>query len=119
MKIHKIGNLPVAQGDILMRRIDKLPDNVTEIQPENGKFVLAHSEAGHHHAVKAKKDVSFYQSANDNMVAYLVVNNTTCLVEHERSFHTHEPFEFDNGIFEIRRQIESDDTPQGWRRAID
>lgn len=115
----KIENNVCAQGDMLIRKIDKLPINVVEQKPENGRFILAHSETGHSHTVKLQPGVQFYQAANDNNIAYLVVDNTKCLVEHERSFHTHAPLEFDSGIYEIRRQIESDDTPQGWRRAID
>lgn len=114
--MHYITNKPVAQGDMLIRKIDALPHEVVEVKPENGNYILTHSETGHHHIVKAEPDVHFYQHANDNNLAYLVVDNTT-KVEHLRNHDTHAPFGFNPGIYEIRRQIESG--PEGFRRAID
>lgn len=112
----------VAQGDMIICRIDELPKDVVSAQDENGNYVLAHSETGHNHVVKKQDGVEFYEAvSNDNIktVAYLVVNNPRekCLVEHMRGFDTHKPFFFDNGIYIIRRQIES--SPEGWRMAAD
>lgn len=106
-----------AQGDMLLRKIDKLPNGVSATKSENGKYVLAHSETGHNHTVKIKEGVSFYSNDNDPFIAYLVVDNTTCFVEHERGFDTHETIKIGNGIYEVRRQREY--TPEGWRRAQD
>lgn len=106
-----------AQGDMLLRKIEKLPEGVTENVAENGKYILAHSETGHHHTVKASENVKFYANDNDPFVAYLVVDNTSAYIEHERSFHTHDPIEVKEGVYEIRRQREY--TPEGYRRAQD
>lgn len=106
-----------AQGDMLIRRINELPENVTIEKSERGKFILAHSETGHHHSVKEQEGIKFYANDNDPFIAYLVVNNTKAYVEHERSFDTHETIAFDPGIYEIRRQREY--TPEGFRRAMD
>ena len=105
-----------AQGDMLITRVDCLPECVIEAKAENGNYVLAHSETGHNHVVKDQPGVKFYQHANDNFVAYLVVDNT-CLVEHMRGFDTHETISFKQGVYEIRRQREY--TPEGFRRAQD
>ena len=106
-----------AQGDMLLRKIDTLPIGIKEISSDNGKYVLAHSETGHHHTVKATESVKFYANDNDPFIAYLVVDNTKAYVEHERSFDTHSPIEIPEGIYEIRRQREY--TPEGYRRAQD
>lgn len=105
-----------AQGDMLIRRITSLPENVKAVSAEQGTYILAHSETMHNHIVKAAPDVEFYQHANDNFIAYLVVNNEAC-VEHMRSFDTHETIKFGPGIYEIRRQREY--TPEGFRKAQD
>lgn len=106
----KIENAPVAQGDLLIRKVCKLPDDVVKIKPENGQYIVAHSETGHHHAVAENPYTTYYQSANDNNVAYLVVENApeeqVIELEHMRSFDTHESFRFGNGIHQLRRQIE-------------
>lgn len=106
-----------AQGDMLIRRIDSLPENAKVICPENGEYILAHSETGHNHAVKAQGGITFYANDNDPFIAYLVVDNTTAYVEHQRKFDTHEKIKIDGGIYEIRRQREY--TPEGFRRAAD
>lgn len=106
----KITDKPVAQGDILIQRIDVLPKDVIKVEPENGQYVVAHSETGHNHAVAANPYTTFYQAANDNAAAYLVIENAPeseeIELKHHRSFDTHESFGFSNGIFRIRRQIE-------------
>ncbi len=121
-----------AQGDMLVRVIDKLPDSVKEVT-DKGDYVLAHSETGHNHVVKRQEGVSFYQNDNDPFVAYLVVDpkkvKGSVEVKHLRDHDTHETISFFVGdaikglkdgakkIFEIRRQREY--TPEGFRRAQD
>lgn len=107
-----------AQGDMLIRRITELPksNHIYEAKIEKGNYVLAHSETGHNHVVKAAKDVKFYANDNDPFIAYLVVDNTADAV-HMRGFDTHESIRFDKGVYEIRRQREY--TAEGFRRAID
>jgi hypothetical protein len=115
-----------AQGDMMITLIDKLPSGVTALKSEDGKFILAHSETGHHHSVKYKPEIEFFANDNNPFIAYLVVDNTVeCLIEHERSFDTHEtlllkkPEKKSNGkrVYEIRRQREY--MPEGFRRAQD
>lgn len=122
-----------AQGDMLIRAIDKLPDNVKETPAEQDNFVLAHSETGHNHVVKKQEGVSFYASENDPFIAYLVVDmkkvKAPVECKHLRDYDTHETISFFTGdifskvkdagkkIFEIRRQREY--VPDGFRRAQD
>lgn len=106
-----------AQGDILFRRIDSLPSDAVEFKGCKSEYVLSHSETGHKHVIKATPDVQFFTHANDNMKAYLVVNNDGPVAEHMRSFDTHDPIMFKKGIYEIRRQREA--SPEGWRVALD
>lgn len=112
----KTFNNIAAQGDVLFRRIDSLPLDVVAAKEENGNYIVAHSETGHNHVIKATPDVQFFRAANDNMLAYLVVNNEAVL-EHMRSFDTHEPIMFKQGIYEVRRQREY--TPEGFRIVVD
>lgn len=58
-----------------------------------------------------------FESANDNSVIYLRVNNTTALLEHLRGFDTHQAWSFSDGIYTMRRQVES--WLEGFRKAID
>jgi hypothetical protein len=118
-----------AQGDMLIRLIDKLPEGVKETPDENGNFVLAHSETGHNHVLKKQPGVEFYANGNDPFVAYVVVTTKAkkpCEIKHLRDYHTHETIALKKPdieaketkrVYEIRRQREY--TPEGFRRAQD
>lgn len=122
-----------AQGDMFMRRIDKLPEGLKPIEAEAGNYVLAHSETGHNHVVKVQAGVEFYANENNPFIAYLVIDPKKVKgpveVRHLRDHDTHETISFFTGdifekvkdkakkIFEIRRQREY--TPEGFRRAQD
>lgn len=109
-----------AQGDLLLRRIDTLPVNAKPTQAEKGSFVVAHSETGHNHVITERQNVKLY-TTGDPMISYLEVieatDKTETLLEHLRTFDTHETISIPPGIFEVRRQREH--TPEGWRRVED
>lgn len=106
---------PSFQGDLMIRRIDKMPAGVVSAKAENGHHILAHSETGHHHVVLEKSAQLFINEMNE-FIAYLQVSEPA-EIEHMRSFDTHAPLHVEPGIYEVRRQRES--TPEGWRRAAD
>jgi len=127
MKIHRIRR-KAAQGDILIRRVAEVPEGATAVDPENdGGYVVAHSETGHHHVALGAK--SFFALPN-GMQSYLVAKGPIT-IEHRRPHDTHEPMQLlaeeameafvDGGegevIWEIRRQREY--TPEGLRRVED
>ena len=110
-----------AQGDLLIRRIPALP--ATGLKPlatENGNFIVAHSETGHHHVIAERPNVQVFTS-EDPMISYLQVIQATeateALMEHLRSYDTHETIQIPAGIYELRRQREY--TPEGWRKVQD
>ena len=107
-----------AQGDMLITRISDIPSDATPVTAERGFYILAHSETGHHHAVKERPEVKMYQAASDPLTAYLHVLSLDTVIEHQRSFDTHKPLSPKTpGKFKIRRQREA--APEGWRRAQD
>lgn len=113
-----------AQGDLVLRRIDALPEGVKPTEAIDGKLVLAHSETGHNHVVLERPNVRQF-SAMDELKAlldgkpasYLVVENEPVDLIHERGFDTHETIRIEPGVYELRRQREY--TPEGFRRAAD
>lgn len=104
-----------AQGDCLIRKIDKLPDGVELAKEENGVFVVAHSETGHNHVIDKNNAQLLIDKTND-FIAYLDVKEDTP-IDHQRSFDTHESIMIPKGLYEVRRQREY--TPEGYRRAAD
>jgi len=106
-----------AQGDLLIKRIDAIPSAARPTVPLDGKYILAHSETGHHHTIVATPGVEFLET-EDPTVAYLrVIDEVEALLEHERSFDQHESLLIQGGTYEIRTQREY--TPEGWRRVQD
>ena len=112
-----------AQGDFFIRKIDKLPSGVESIRPENGVFVVAHSETGHHHVITADRVAAFKPKKPDIYTIFLQVDEplpgeTLPEIKHLRGFDTHEALRPNSpGIYEIKRQREY--TPLGFRRAAD
>ncbi len=109
-----------AQGDLYIRRIEALPKDAKHVVADNGKYVVAHSETGHDHVIAERPNVQLF-TTGDTMISYLQVieatDATETLLEHLRSFDTHETIAIPTGIFEIRRQREY--VPEGWRRVED
>ncbi len=116
----KTFNNQAAQGDLLIRRIDKLPDGAKPVKSESGHHIVAHSETGHNHVITERPNVTLF-TTGDPMVSYLQVieatDATETLLEHLRSYDTHETIKIPVGTFEIRRQREH--APEGWRRVED
>jgi len=107
-----------AQGDLLLIKVDVVPDGYLPAKIEDGKYIVAHSETGHHHIVEADPEISYLTNPKDAMKAYLVVQKIIgAALIHCRSFDTHDPVMIPPGIFELRRQREY--IPKGWRRVDD
>ena len=47
----------MQRKDLLIRRIEKLPEGVKKVQSKSGKFVVAHSETGHDHIIMEQPSV--------------------------------------------------------------
>ena len=111
-----------AQGDVLFIRKDCLPENLKNVEPKNNVIVITHSETGHDHVMVLDRTtnedlpaVEMFESDNP-LVAWIKVNRPTVL-EHKRSFDTHEPILFNEGVYQVRRQREH--TPEGFRKVQD
>lgn len=114
-----------AQGDLLARRVDAIPEGYAPVDRPRGGHVVAHSETGHHHVVQEApraQRAKLYRPIDDTgpeagMVAYLEVLEEHADLVHMREWDTHETVRLPAGIWEIRRQREW--TPDGWRRVED
>lgn len=108
-----------AQGEAFFRRVDAKPDDGVEVEPVDGKHIIAHSETGHHHLMDASGVTVLERTENvpEGMkILHLIVDEPTAL-EHLRATDTHEPIMFEKGHYEVRLQREY--TPEGLRRVQD
>ena len=112
MKAIKV-NSRAAQGDVLLLRIDKLPEDAIR-DKSDGAGVIAHSETGHHH-VAIGCDV--YRALGEPSICYLV-SEDSIEIEHRRPWDTHAPLILEGGgVWIAKRQREH--TPDGWRQVED
>lgn len=111
----KTFNKTAAQGDVYFERIAELPAGAVAVAPEGEHVIVAHSETGHHH-VMDRKAVTMYRLPEEIYECFLVVKEPAVL-EHRRSFDTHEPIQFEPGTYRVRRQREY--VAEGFRRVED
>lgn len=98
-----------AQGEIIIRRVTKVPTGCTQMKSESGKFIVGHSETGHHHVISAAgASVAVLDKPPEGMrILYAVVEKAMTLV-HLREHDTHEAIQLDPGIYEFRVAREFD-----------
>jgi hypothetical protein len=113
-----------AQGDMMLVRIDALPENVEPVAPVNGRYTLAHSETGHDHVVMERPTIRAFKAMDElkalldgKPALFLEVTGEPAELKHLRDFDTHESVKIEPGLYEVRRQREY--TPEGFRRAAD
>jgi hypothetical protein len=91
-----------AQGDVSFSTATSLPSSAREKKNFDG--IVAHSETGHHHKFSKMEGLTYYETSNP-AVAFLRVECPNVL-EHHRSWDTHETFNFEPGLYELRRPVE-------------
>lgn len=113
-----------AQGEITIIRLGglshKIPNGCTPLKAESGKFIIGHSETGHHHVMSsAGAEVAVLDSPPEGMrVLYAILKNPTSLV-HLRDHDTHEPIIHEPGVYEIRIAREFDHYAELARQSAD
>lgn len=108
-----------AQGDFIILRVNDIPTNVEKVEPENGVYIVAHSETGHNHVMEMERVEAFKPTGVKEVDLYQLFLNVEAPTEitHLRSFDTHETLLVPPGKYEIRRQREY--VAEGFRRAQD
>jgi len=109
---------PIAQGDVLFVPMEllgeKIPSSAQEMNKEEGGFIIAHSETGHHHV--AVGDLIAFSEPSDPLTGYLRVDGEAEIIHH-RNFDAHAPISLPKGNWKVLRQQEF--SPEGWRRVED
>lgn len=113
-----------AQGEITIIRLGNVPRNKklpgAEMKAEAGRYIIGHSETGHHHAIAAKgASVTVLERAPEGMrILRAILENPTSL-DHLRDHDTHEPIELEPGLYEFRIGREFDPYQEIARRQAD
>lgn len=120
-------NEVARQGDVLLKRIDKLPPNLKETaRDEHGHIVLAFGEhSGHRHAIRDKEVTSFrFETAERDALSaevdFIQVGGSGATLNHEYVTGVkadHEPITLPPGLYQVVGQREY--SPDEIRRAVD
>lgn len=108
-----------AQGDFIIFRVKEIPTEVDAMQPEDGVFVIAHSETGHNHVMERTNVEAFVPKNTKSVDLYELFLNVKepTEINHLRAFDTHETLLVPPGQYVVKRQREY--TPEGFRKAAD
>lgn len=101
--------LLAAQGEITVRRIGdvphkiELPPGFSAMQPDGDRYIIGHSETGHHHVIDAAGAmVGVMDKPPEGMrILHMILENPLC-IEHLRDHDTHETITSDPGVYEVR-----------------
>ncbi len=111
----------IRQGEILLIPVDAFTDNDDEYKvakPDASRLIVGHSETGHHHVIDLERSPSaeLLIHRTNEFIGRLKLGEDAVL-EHLRSFDTHEPVRLEKGFYEVRWRREH--TPEGLRRVQD
>lgn len=115
-----------AQGEIYIRRIgDKAPKNFlkggTALKEEGGRFIIGHSETGHHHVLERGGVTVMEMPSPQTGIRLLraIIEHPDKALVHERGYDTHEPIGLPPGAYELRTGREYDPYAQLARQQAD
>lgn len=109
----------IRMGDVPAKRA--LPPGYTAMQPERGKFIIGHSETGHHHVLDRLDgvDIAMLEAPPAGMkILRAILENPASLV-HLRDHDTHEPIALLPGEYEFRIAREFDHYAELARQSMD
>jgi hypothetical protein len=119
-------NSVAAQGEITIRRIGNLPKarafpaGYTLMKPENGRFIIGHSETGHHHVIAADgATVAVMDKPPVGMSILRMILDNPLSLEHLRAHDIHETIVNEPGVYEIRIAREFDHYAELARQSAD
>ena len=116
-----------AQGEITILRIGDVPAGrkkragYTPLAMENGKYIIGHSETGHHHILSgtAGADVMSLDRPPEGMRILYAILNEPMSLDHQREHDTHESIALPPGEYEFRIAREYDPYAELARQSMD
>jgi hypothetical protein len=107
------------QGDILLRRVDRVPEGLEVVPRDAGRIVLAYGETtGHAHAIEAPEAEATLLTAAENRRFLSLVRDVD--LRHEE----HAPISLPAGDYQVIQQrvwtdADGDEEEERWRYAGD
>jgi hypothetical protein len=110
-----------AQGEVTILKIDAIPENMQTKPAERdaqGRFIIAHSESGHHHVVTGGEVMERVSDVPDGMQQfYAIFKNAERLVQDAPT--PHEGYLLEPGFYCFKIAREYDPFAEQARRVAD
>jgi len=107
-------NKPIIHGENVLVPIDKMPEGKIE---KHTKYIIGHSESGHHHVLEAKKTEEF-DIFMENGEIYISSKFESSVV-HKKTHDIHETVVVQPGIYKVNRKLEYDPFTKVRRAVFD
>lgn len=97
----------IRHGEVIFKKIDKLPDSVT-LKKTTNKEIVAHSETGHHHILetKTKDSIKIYTTLDGE--TFVEVGDIAELWHQKTGTDVHTPHKVGKGFWKIQIKKEYD-----------
>src|SRR3954464_15055829 len=96
------GHMKYRQGDVLIIRVDAIPDGLARVPRDGGRLILSYGEVtGHAHAVDGLAELFTAADVADLEQQFLRVEDEALVVHEE-----HDSIALPPGIYEVRHQRE-------------
>jgi len=102
-------------GEVVVKKINKLPEGVKKVTAKNGRYIVADSETtGNHHCVEVMDGVDLYEQEGVLYLRAEVPSKLFCVDEARHDTQVLEP-----GIYQIERANEFDYLKEMKRKVQD
>lgn len=88
----------VRHGEVIIKPVSELPKGAV-LEVETKKFIVAHSETGHHHVLTT--DLSKFKVYSFNGERYLEVTELSNLIHEKTGKDTHTPHKIPAGFYKV------------------
>lgn len=108
------------QGEVRIERVDEMPEGLIPFteKDEAGRFIISHSEKGHHHVIPGDCEVVERPMSDGLRQIYAIVKNPDAAMIQTAS-EAHEKAPMPPGIYKLTISREYDPFAQQARRVAD
>lgn len=111
-------NRAIRHGEIVLKPIDELPDNL-EVVSKSNREIVGHSESGHHHVVVSDGDIELLRPKGaDSEELYLRVSGAA-QIQHLKAFDRHETKPVEPGVYYVNTKQQYDYFLKRQTRVLD
>ncbi len=87
----------VRHGEVILKPLSKMPKGV-KLQKETKKYIVAHSETGHHHVLEAPEKYKIYTLDGDT---YIQLGTLADLVHEKTGRDVHTPHKIAPSVYKV------------------